>query len=184
MKKKIAIGVAGGLAGIASGAGIGIGILLPKANEAKDALEKMISIGGGRNISFTHDTKINYVALGDSETAGYNGYMGKDYVSFADFFAQDIKNANRLGSYKNFAKSGDTLLDTFDKTMYSPSNMHALENANVVTITDGANDIMRFMKFLEMGFPSGNGLMGGGTPNPFREMFAKLASSGVNHEEV
>ena len=184
MKKKIAIGVAGGLAGIAAGAGIGIGILLPKANKAKDLLENFAPTDGGKSVNISKKERLNYVAIGDSETAGYNGFMGKDYVSFADFMAEDLRKANRLGFYKNFAKSGDTLFDTSDKTMYSPSNINALKDADIITITDGANDLMRFMKFLQMGFPSGNGLLGGGTMNPFRELFRKFASSGISHSDV
>ena len=89
---------------------------------------------------------------GDSEAAGFNGYMMEDYVSYADFLANDMTKANVLHSYKNFAVSGALIADTHKEITRTPSVMHALKSADLITITIGANDLLAYLRLFEAQF--------------------------------
>ncbi|UWD34451.1 SGNH/GDSL hydrolase family protein [Mesomycoplasma molare] len=67
--------------------------------------------------------KINYISLGDSISAGFDGTLDKDYpgekngntitgLSFSSFLARILnKDNNRIENFKNYAVSGATILD-------------------------------------------------------------------------
>ncbi|VEU74980.1 Predicted membrane protein [Mycoplasmopsis citelli] len=67
--------------------------------------------------------KINYVAFGDSITAGFDGTLPADYqgeksadgiisgVSYPAFLARLLNTNSRVSEFKNFAHSGATILD-------------------------------------------------------------------------
>lgn len=92
-----------------------------------------------------YNEKINYVALGDSISAGYTNFLPSDHpgdmdengnitgASFPSYLAQLIKNENpeRLASYKNFAISGAT-----SHEFISAFNWNYLPKHNI-TPTDG-----------------------------------------------
>ncbi|WP_426460874.1 GDSL-type esterase/lipase family protein [Mycoplasma hafezii] len=119
------------------------------------------------------EQKVNYVALGDSMTAGFDGSLPQDYpgelknknvtgASYPAFFARILNNKDRLEAFKNYAVSGATTLDWIEflgiKTDYKKQQANilnqilgnqkvtpeevkqALEKANLVTFTLGAND--------------------------------------------
>ncbi|UUM19679.1 MULTISPECIES: SGNH/GDSL hydrolase family protein [unclassified Mycoplasma] len=69
------------------------------------------------------ENKINYVAFGDSITAGFDGTLPRDYqgektqsgaidgLSYPAFLARLLNHENRVNEFKNFAYSGTTILD-------------------------------------------------------------------------
>lgn len=136
---------------LATGAGLATGIILPKALKAKNALGSFVTDGGGSN-SLKGKNKINYVALGDSETAGYNGLLKRDVLSYADFLAGSLKKAGKLGKYDNLALSGERLAD-FKKDIFQyPDKVRELHDADLITLTLGANDVLAYMKILNIPF--------------------------------
>ncbi|VEU73174.1 SGNH/GDSL hydrolase family protein [Mycoplasmopsis gallopavonis] len=78
-----------------------------------------------RNISpklIRANQKINYVALGDSITAGFDGTLPQDYpgsliegkiegASYPAFLARILNVNNRVSQFNNYAVSGSTILD-------------------------------------------------------------------------
>ena len=140
-----------GTATLAAGGGIATGIVLPRALAAKNALENWIPNGGNCN-SLKGKDQINYVALGDSETAGYIGVLREDYLSYADFLAGSLKNAGKLKKYSNLALSGERLAD-FKKDIFQyPNKLRELHDADLITLTLGANDVLAYMKVLNIPF--------------------------------
>lgn len=144
------------LGGIGVGAGISLGVVLPKANAAKLALEQLIPSGGPAN-SLKDKDSINYLAIGDSATAGYNGLIGQiaetqgnSYRSYSDFLAGSLKNNNRLGEYHNLAISGGRLADISKDLFEIPTSKSLLAEADLITITIGANDILSVLNMLQM----------------------------------
>ncbi|MFA7700216.1 SGNH/GDSL hydrolase family protein [Mycoplasmopsis synoviae] len=73
------------------------------------------------------NAKINYVALGDSITAGFDGTFPDDFPgklennqitgsSYPAFLAKIFNNQNRIALFNNYAKSGGnnfTMIKTF-----------------------------------------------------------------------
>ncbi len=150
------------------------------------------------------NTKVNYVALGDSIAAGYTLFNGKDnnYVnykatdhttathqiygdSYSAWTARALQNEGMLGSYDNLAVGGYTtgnLLKSMDD-LYTPNTIDrehlngitdhgkfdkgfisqddwnnyfrneakiksTIKNANLVSITIGANDMLNLLNLL------------------------------------
>ena len=157
----------GGLTTVA-GAGVATGIILPKTLKLKDGIGSFVPGAGEANYE-SFKNGVNYVALGDSETAGYNGFMhdastrgllsggGGDYLSYADFLAHDLSNANKLISYHNYAKTGATIGEQQQLFGESMQIHDVLKNANLITATIGANDLLAFVKLLAL--PFSNDLM-------------------------
>jgi len=100
--------------------------------------------------------KIYYIPLGDSIAEGVNeeGIVGKGY---ADFIYEYLVKENRLDFYtKRFAKSGYTIDDVKndivnDKMVEINGEkvyiQNALSNANLITLTVGANDFIKNLDF-------------------------------------
>ncbi|MBN3534713.1 SGNH/GDSL hydrolase family protein [Mycoplasma procyoni] len=121
------------------------------------------------------DQHINYVALGDSISAGFDGTLDQDYqgqkdqngidgLSFPSFLARILDQNNRVDNFKNYAVSGATILDFnlllgfLDEQEVQKEKRHLetffgtnfkevaneikqrLKEANLVTVTLGAND--------------------------------------------
>ena len=83
--------------------------------------------------AFAQDT-IQYVALGDSITAGYR--LADDEKAFPEIIAED--NGYVL---TNLANSGDTSGDLLE-VVQDPANAGDLASADLITITIGGNDLM------------------------------------------
>lgn len=100
---------------------------------------------------------VHYLALGDSLAAGMieTGGMGKGYP---DFLAQYLKEADLLASYnKGFAVSGYTTTDVLTElksdvkkfsteTAKEVSLLDEVKKADIITISVGANDVLKFVK--------------------------------------
>lgn len=157
MKKwaKISTLVGSGVLLAGAGAGIVAGIVIPKALEAKDALATVFTTGGDANYAnWNKKEKINYIALGDSETAGFNMRMGKDYLSYADFLANDLNKAGKLATYKNYAVSGAKIPDLEKQFSQNPAAFETFKSADLITITIGANDLLSFTELFGLPFSS------------------------------
>ena len=155
MKKWAKISTLVGSGVLLTGAGVGaaVGIILPKALKAKESLKTVFASGGENNaLHWGKNKKLNYVALGDSETAGFNMRLHGDYLSYADFLANDLQKAGRLNTYKNFAVSGAKIPDLEKQFTQTTSAMSTLHNADLITLTIGANDLLSFVKMFELPF--------------------------------
>ena len=106
----------------------------------------------------TVNNKIYYVALGDSLAAGQNPYGQLSY-GYADYVADELRSQKKLAFYtKKFAVSGYRTTDlihdinTNKKVSIDEEKItikHALTEADIVTISIGANDL-----FYKMGINS------------------------------
>lgn len=143
---KITSIVGGGVLVAGAAAGTVAGIVIPKALKAKDSLGSFITEGGPSNLKNFNGKKLNYLAFGDSETAGFNMRMGRDYLSYADFLANDLKNAGRLNSYRNYAVSGDKIPDMTMMFEQNTSLLETLKNTDLISLTIGANDLLSFVE--------------------------------------
>lgn len=129
------------------GVGIGVAIIVPKTLKLKGALQNFVlESGSDPSNLWKKGEKLNVVALGDSETAGINGIDNNQHASYSDFLAKDLKKSNNLGSYKNFAKSGERLGEMHQLFKESMDIQKELRDADLVTFTIGANDLLRFIK--------------------------------------
>ena len=104
----------------------------------------------------------HYLALGDSLAAGMNetGGIGKGY---ADFLAQKLEEADLLASYnKGFAFPGYTtenILNELKSDVTKPSTetgkevslLDEVKKADVITISAGANDVLKLLNRDEEG---------------------------------
>lgn len=101
---------------------------------------------------FFYDERISYVALGDSVALGVNPY-GEIGYSYSDYIKDYLLDNGRLKEYlKGYAVSGYTtqdMLDDFHNNREidvegSKVNIrHALREADLVTISIGANDFLK-----------------------------------------
>ena len=153
--------LATGLGTFAVTAGATTGIILPRALKARNALKNWVSNGGGSN-SLKGKEQINYVALGDSETAGFNGVLRKDYLSYADFLAGSLKNAGKLEKYTNLAVSGERLSDFKKDIFEAPEKVREIEKADLITLTLGANDVLAYLKMFNIPFNQATNFITGG----------------------
>ena len=106
----------------------------------------------------------DYLALGDSLAVGYNEYsqVGKGY---ADFFAGYLETETELTSYnKGFSFPGYTtssILNDFEKNVEKPvvgsppdrtvAILDAVADAEIVTLSVGANDVLKAVSKDEQG---------------------------------
>lgn len=170
MKKWVLGSIIGGsvVGSLGIGAGVSLGVVLPKALKAADALKNFVANEGESKMAHWGNKKLNYIALGDSETAGFNGatrgrlsqengktkegYNNFDYLSYADFLANDLRKANRLKNYHNYAVSGATIDD--QKKLFTEHALahETIKNADLISLTIGANDLLAFVKLLKIPF--------------------------------
>ena len=103
----------------------------------------------------TYEDEFNYVALGDSIAAGRNSYGVEDY-GYSDYISDYLKNKNMLSSYVNYAVSGYTVENVINDINYNKilevdgeeiGLKKALRESNLVTISIGANDVLKHMNF-------------------------------------
>ncbi|HZG70305.1 MAG TPA: S-layer homology domain-containing protein [Chondromyces sp.] len=96
--------------------------------------------------------QIDYVALGDSLAAGQSPYktIGKGYT---DMIAAQLEKQNKLSSFtKQFSVSGYTTQQVLD-IIQKPETQNALKEAELVTLSAGANDLLQLLNQLD---PNGN----------------------------
>ena len=100
--------------------------------------------------SFFKTEKLNYIALGDSLAEGMNPYGERGY-SYADYFADYLKEANRLAYYtKNYTKSGYTTEELIKELEINSSLKRDLRESDVVTVSIGANDFLNSIEIKEL----------------------------------
>ena len=111
--------------------------------------------------SFANEEKVDVVALGDSLAFGMlaDKTLGKGY---GDYVALLLEEIDRLNSFnKGFSKPGYTttdILNDFDQNVEKPSLNHeqkqgeastiteAIKEAEVITLSIGANDVLSYLK--------------------------------------
>jgi lysophospholipase L1-like esterase len=88
---------------------------------------------------------ISYVALGDSLAAGQTPKREID-TGYSDLIAQEIGRNQPLAFYsKDLAFPGFTTTDVLERVQSNDAKS-LLQNANVITISAGANDLLRLIK--------------------------------------
>ena len=115
--------------------------------------------------TFFSGSSINYVALGDSVALGVNPY-GEVGYSYADYFKDYLEENGKLGMYtKDFAVSGYTTSDIIsDINTNKEINVNGksvnirecLREADIVTISIGANDFMKGINLSNFNLENGN----------------------------
>lgn len=112
-------------------------------------------------------TPINYLALGDSLAAGVTpmNEIGKGYTDFlAEELAQDelLKKSNKGFSYPRYTTTDvlNDLMTDVTKPVYGIGNpaetatlQQSVKEADLITLTVGANDVLSKIKFDELGKP-------------------------------
>ncbi|MFJ7408770.1 MULTISPECIES: SGNH/GDSL hydrolase family protein [unclassified Lysinibacillus] len=87
----------------------------------------------------------NYVALGDSLAAGQTPYQEID-AGYSDFIALRLVKMGQLGHYtKELAFPGFTTADVLERVK-SEEASEVLANATLITISAGANDLLRLVQ--------------------------------------
>ena len=96
------------------------------------------------------NTKVYYLSLGDSLAIGQNPY-GEIGYGYSDYVNKYLKKNNKLKFYsKDFASSGDRIVDLIakieknEKTKLQDEEItiqNAISKANVITLSIGANDL-------------------------------------------
>ena len=160
MDKKNKLILAGSMFGsLVIGTGASLGIALPiVSKKAKDSLGNFLPFEGEslKSTWADKDKKLNVVALGDSQTNGYiNGYEDMHNFSYADVFANDLKNIGKLNSYQNLSHSGDEIYDLQRLFTQVEGYKKSVEKADVILVTIGGNDLTDFVTMLGSPF-SGN----------------------------
>ncbi len=113
------------------------------AGEPITNLQDIFSEAVQRTIDFYSNREANVTALGDSLTQGVgDSIVEGGYVGIMD---NTINHNNQLVTFDNYGKRGhrsDQLLKRLEK----PKVAQSVENADMVLITIGANDIMQVVK--------------------------------------
>lgn len=88
---------------------------------------------------------VSYIALGDSLAAGQTPNKEID-TGYSDLIAQEISRNQPLAFYsKDLSFPGFTTQDVIDRVR-SEEAKPLLENANIITISAGANDLLRLIR--------------------------------------
>lgn len=89
-------------------------------------------------------TPANYVAIGDSLAAGQTPDSAID-AGYADMIAQELGRHQPVAFYtKDLAFPGFTTSDVLDRIL-SPEAQDKLANATIITLSAGANDLLRLV---------------------------------------
>lgn len=107
------------------------------------------------------NNKINYLALGDSFAAGQNPY-GEIGYGYTDYIKDYLKKENILNNYtKEFTYSEDRINDLTNKIRKNEkvkiqnkdvSIQNAIEKADIITISIGANDLFEKTGLKDMSY--------------------------------
>ncbi len=89
-----------------------------------------------------NNNKINYIALGDSLAEGINPY-GEVSYGYADYFAEELKDNNKLSYYtKKYTESGYKTTDLIKELEINNPLKKDLRESDLVTVSIGANDFL------------------------------------------
>lgn len=87
----------------------------------------------------------SYIAIGDSLAAGQTPYQEID-AGYSDLIAMKLSSIGQLSFYtKELAFPGFTTTDVLER-IQSEESQHLLENATLITVSAGANDLLRLVK--------------------------------------
>ncbi|MEA0565431.1 MULTISPECIES: SGNH/GDSL hydrolase family protein [Lysinibacillus] len=87
----------------------------------------------------------SYIAIGDSLAAGQTPYQEID-AGYSDLIAMKLSSMGQLSFYtKELAFPGFTTADVLER-IQSEESKHLLENATLITVSAGANDLLRLVK--------------------------------------
>lgn len=87
----------------------------------------------------------SYIAIGDSLAAGQTPYQEID-VGYSDLIAMKLSSMGQLSFYtKELAFPGFTTADVLER-IQSEESQHLLENATLITVSAGANDLLRLVQ--------------------------------------
>ncbi|MCP3761288.1 S-layer homology domain-containing protein [Domibacillus sp. A3M-37] len=88
--------------------------------------------------------KVDYVAFGDSIASGQTPYGVKVGTSYTDLIAKKLEADGYLSDFtKEFALSGESSMQFLAK-LDQPNVQAAIKEAELVTISTGANDLIQF----------------------------------------
>lgn len=106
-------------------------------------LQDIFSEAVQRTINFFSNREANVTALGDSLTQGVgDNVVDGGYVGILD---NTINRNNQLVTFDNYGKRGNRS-DQLLKRLEKPKVTQSVEEADIVLITIGANDIMQVVK--------------------------------------
>lgn len=87
----------------------------------------------------------SYIAIGDSLAAGQTPYQEID-AGYSDLIAMKLSSMGQLTFYtKELAFPGFTTADVLER-IQSEESQHLLENTTLITVSAGANDLLRLVK--------------------------------------
>jgi lysophospholipase L1-like esterase len=103
----------------------------------------------------TRGEKVDYVALGDSLAAGQTPYKEID-KGYTDFLADRLDTIGYLGSYLRYAVPGYTTEDVLEDIKHDvekggKSIREAIEDAEMITLDAGANDLLHELTITDKG---------------------------------
>ena len=151
--KKIVIGAISSLTLIGATGVCASAYLYKTAMRAKNTLSHFVILPDeNKTIDISKIQKINYVALGDSLTSGYNDILGEDFHSFADYIKSNLKKAGRLKNYHNLAKMGHMIFDTQKMITQQLTVTRKTMEADLITVSIGANDLLKYAKIFDLPF--------------------------------
>lgn len=106
----------------------------------------------------TYKQEFNYVALGDSLAVGRNPYGIDDY-GYVHYIKDYLDKHHKLNNYYNYGVSGYLIEDVindieYNRTIQIDENemnvKRALRESNLVTISIGANDLLKNISLTEV----------------------------------
>lgn len=75
-----------------------------------------------------------------------------DYLSFADFLANDLHKAGKLNDYRNFALTGATMPNLRQTMLRNTTALACIKQADLISLSIGANDMLAAVEVLRLGF--------------------------------
>lgn len=90
---------------------------------------------------------LNYTALGDSIPNGYCAEGTSELISYPSLIAEDLQTLNQTETkLAQYTKNGLTTAKLNETFLALPEVQEALLNADIITLTIGANDLMNEFK--------------------------------------
>ncbi|MCB2295938.1 SGNH/GDSL hydrolase family protein [Clostridium algoriphilum] len=96
-----------------------------------------------QSVSLLYD----YVSLGDSLAAGQTPYGNNDSYGYTNIIVNKLADAGVLGGYGDYGVSGWTTQNVLNQVTTDTDVQYALNNAEIVTLDIGANDIFRVIEW-------------------------------------
>nr|WP_316046123.1 GDSL-type esterase/lipase family protein [Planococcus glaciei] len=105
----------------------------------------VVLFGGTMSVQAEVKTPAVYIAVGDSLAAGQTPNSQID-TGYSDLIAQELASHQPVAFYsKNLAFPGFTTEDVLER-IQSPEAKEVLSAANIITLSAGANDLLRLVQ--------------------------------------